>query len=67
MEVDWVERMKIAKEIYVSMMGRKCIKPETHDWFLRKQYDRIRLIREYMLKAEEDKIGQDREIKEIIP
>jgi hypothetical protein len=48
MEVDWEERMQIAKDAFVSMMGRKCKKQETHDWYLRKQWERIRIIRQFM-------------------
>jgi hypothetical protein len=64
MEVDWEERMQCAKEAFVSMMGTKCAKQSTHDWYLKKQYERIRLIRRFM---EESKIGKDRENKESAP
>jgi hypothetical protein len=51
MEVDWEERLRCAKESFVSMMSTKCTKQETHDWYLRRQYERIRLIRQLMSEA----------------
>lgn len=56
MEVDWEERLRCAKESFVSMMSTKCTKQETHDWYLRRQYERIRLIKHYMEKEKEKSI-----------
>ena len=58
MEIDWDYRMRVAKEAFVSMMGYKCKKQETHDWYLRKQYERIRIIRQFM---DEEKFNKKKE------
>ena len=55
MQVDWEERMRVAKEGFVSMMDTKCAKQSTHDWYLRKQYERIRIIRQFMDEENEKK------------
>jgi hypothetical protein len=62
MEVDWDYRMRVAKEAFVSMMGVKCKKQETHDWYLRKQYERIRLIRQFM----DEKERETKETKNVV-